>query len=406
MSANGLRVAGGVAKKTGKKAAGATGGLEFHKSKGQHILRNPMVVQSIVDKAGVKPTDVVLEIGPGTGNLTMKLLEKARRVVAVELDPRMVLELQRRVQGTPYAQSLQIIHGDVMKTDLPYFDLCVANIPYNISSPLTFKLLAHRPAFRAAVIMYQHEFAMRLVARPGESMYSRLAVNTQLLARVSHLLKVGKNNFRPPPKVDSSVVRIEPRHPPPPVPLLEWDGMVRLAFGRKNRTLGAAFKGNRTLAALEDNYNTMRALNMAAGGGGGGGGAAAAGSSGGGAAAAAAAGGSGGGGGSAAAAAAPSAWAEALAAAAPMDDSDGEGAAASGDDEGMDLDGGGGGGGGAAARSGGRPGGKGRVSVEFKALIAGVLARNGFDQMRPAKMTQDDFLRLLASFNAEGIHFC
>ena len=65
-------------------------GLEFHKSKGQHILKNPMVVQAIVDKAGVKSTDVVLEIGPGTGNLTMKLLEKAKRVVAVELDPRMV----------------------------------------------------------------------------------------------------------------------------------------------------------------------------------------------------------------------------------------------------------------------------------------------------------------------------
>lgn len=65
--------------------------------------------------------------------------------------------------------------------------------------------------------------------------------------RVSHLLKVGKNNFRPPPKVDSSVVRIEPRHPPPPIPLLEWDGLVRLAFGRKNKTLGAAFRTSRTL---------------------------------------------------------------------------------------------------------------------------------------------------------------
>jgi 16S rRNA A1518/A1519 N6-dimethyltransferase RsmA/KsgA/DIM1 with predicted DNA glycosylase/AP lyase activity len=64
---------------------------------------------------------------------------------------------------------------------------------------------------------------------------------------VSHLLKVGKNNFRPPPKVDSSVVRIEPRHPPPPIPLLEWDGLVRLAFGRKNKTLGAAFRTSRTL---------------------------------------------------------------------------------------------------------------------------------------------------------------
>lgn len=85
---------------------------------------------------------------------------------------------------------LQVIQGDVLKIELPYFDVCVANIPYQISSPLTFKLLAHRPFCRAAVIMFQHEFAMRLVAKPGESNYCRLAVNTQLLARVDHLLKV------------------------------------------------------------------------------------------------------------------------------------------------------------------------------------------------------------------------
>lgn len=84
----------------------------------------------------------------------------------------------------------QVLQGDVLKVDLPYFDVCVANIPYQISSPLTFKLLAHRPSFRAAIIMFQHEFAMRLVAKPGDVSYSRLAVNTQLLARVDHLLKV------------------------------------------------------------------------------------------------------------------------------------------------------------------------------------------------------------------------
>lgn len=95
----------------------------------------------------------MLEIGPGTGNLTMKLLEKAKKVIVIEVDPRMVLELQRRVQGSPYENNLTIIHQDFMKVDLPYFDLCVANIPYQISSPLTFKLLAHRPFFRAAVIM-------------------------------------------------------------------------------------------------------------------------------------------------------------------------------------------------------------------------------------------------------------
>ncbi|KAL0381482.1 UNVERIFIED_CONTAM: Ribosomal RNA small subunit methyltransferase [Sesamum angustifolium] len=193
------------------------GGIPFHKSKGQHILKNPLLVDSIIQKSGIKSTDVILEIGPGTGNLTKKLLEAGKSVIAVELDPRMVLELQRRFQGTPYSSRLKVIQGDVLKCDLPYFDICVANIPYQISSPLTFKLLSHRPLFRCAVIMFQREFAMRLVAQPGDTLYCRLSVNTQLLARVNHLLKVGRNNFRPPPKVDSSVVRIEPRKPLPPL---------------------------------------------------------------------------------------------------------------------------------------------------------------------------------------------
>lgn len=85
----------------------------------------------------------------------------------------------------------QVIQGDILKTELPYFDVCVANIPYQISSPITFKLLSHRPLFRCAVIMFQKEFAQRLVAQPGDSLFCRLSVNTQLLARVFHLLKVG-----------------------------------------------------------------------------------------------------------------------------------------------------------------------------------------------------------------------
>jgi len=244
----------------GGRGAGAAGGLEFKKSFGQHILRNPLVIDQIVQKSGVKPTDVVLEIGPGTGNMTMKLLEAAKRVVAVEADPRMVLELQRRVQGTPYAQQLTIIQGDAMKVDLPYFDLCVANLPYQISSPITFKLLTHRPLFRAAVLMFQREFALRLVAPPGDPQFCRLSANVQLLARVNHLMKVGKNNFRPPPKVESSVVRIEPKNPAPAVDYTEWDGLVRLCFGRKNKTLGAIFKQNGTLSLLEGNYRKFLQL--------------------------------------------------------------------------------------------------------------------------------------------------
>lgn len=237
-------------------------GIHFEKDKGQHILKNPQIVTNMVEKAGLKPTDVVLEVGPGTGNMTVKLLEACQKVVACEVDTRLVAELQKRVQGTPAARKLEVLVGDVLKIDkLPFFDVCVANLPYQISSPFVFKLLLHRPFFRCAILMFQREFAQRLIARPGDKLYCRLSVNTQLLARVSHLLKVGKKNFRPPPKVESSVVRIEPRNPPPPIKYQEWDGLLRLCFTRKNKTLSAIFRTKGVLELLEKNYRIYASLN-------------------------------------------------------------------------------------------------------------------------------------------------
>ena len=291
-----------------------------------------------------------------------------------------VLELQRRVQGTPHAAHLQVIialplcifclvnfdrlasfvqviQGDVLKVQLPYFDLCVANIPYQISSPLTFKLLAHKPVFRAAIIMFQHEFAMRLVAKAADPMYCRLAVNTQLLARVNHLLKVGKNNFRPPPKVDSSVVRIEPRHPPPPVNFLEWDGLVRLCFGRKNKTLGAIFRQSNTLQLLERNFKLYQALSAPT---------------------------------------MPDTSQDTLSAAVSrmatdQPEIDCESVAD------MDMDG--------QSAQGHTSKKNSKYSEEFKARILAVLQDSEYSEKRSAKLCQDDFLQLLSVFNAAGIHF-
>ncbi|XP_077295708.1 putative dimethyladenosine transferase [Arctopsyche grandis] len=236
-------------------------GIMFNKSFGQHILKNPLIITSMLDKSALRSTDVVLEIGPGTGNMTVKILERVKKVIACEIDPRLVAELQKRVQGTPFQPKLQIMVGDVLKTELPFFDICVANIPYQISSPLVFKLLLHRPFFRCAVLMFQREFAHRLVAKPGDKLYCRLSINTQLLARVDLLMKVGKNNFRPPPKVESSVVRIEPKNPPPPINFKEWDGLTRIAFVRKNKTLAAAFKQTATLITLDKNYKVHCSVN-------------------------------------------------------------------------------------------------------------------------------------------------
>ncbi|KAI2799116.1 hypothetical protein RDWZM_004382 [Blomia tropicalis] len=236
-------------------------GIQFNKTFGQHILKNPLVIASMVDKAAVRQGDTVLEVGPGTGNMTVKLLERCKQVVACEVDPRMVAELQKRVQTTPFQSKLKILVGDVLSQDLPFFDLCVANLPYQISSPFVFKLLLHRPFFRCAVLMFQREFAQRLVAKPGDKLYCRLSVNTQLLARVDIIMKVGKNNFRPPPKVESSVIRLEPINPPPDINYKEWDGLLRVCFLRKNKTLSALFRLTSISEMLKNNYKVHCSLN-------------------------------------------------------------------------------------------------------------------------------------------------
>lgn len=249
--------------KSSQNATGVSGAnlVAPNTNLGQHFLKNPAVVASIVAKAAIKPTDVVLEIGPGTGNVTVPLLEQSKRTIAIEYDSRMVREVLKRVEGTPLEQKLQVLQGDALKISWPFFDVMVANVPYQISSGLVFKLLAHRPMFRCAVMMFQEEFALRLTAKPGEALYCRLSVNAQLLAKVDQLLKVGRNNFRPPPKVESRVVRIEPRNPPPPVNFVEWDGMIRLLFNRKNKTLRSVLMTKPTIKMLEENRRTHLSLN-------------------------------------------------------------------------------------------------------------------------------------------------
>ncbi|SCW01473.1 LAFE_0E00386g1_1 [Lachancea fermentati] len=254
-------------KYTGSQSSGSQVAAEKHLSSvfkfntdlGQHILKNPLVAQGIVDKAQIKPSDTVLEVGPGTGNLTVRILEQARKVVAVEMDPRMAAELTKRVHGTAGEKKLEILLGDFMKTELPYFDICISNTPYQISSPLVFKLINQPRPPRVSILMFQREFAMRLLARPGDALYCRLSANVQMWSNVTHIMKVGKNNFRPPPKVESSVVRIEIKNPRPKVDFQEWDGLLRIVFVRKNRTIAAGFKSSTVLEILEKNYKAYLA---------------------------------------------------------------------------------------------------------------------------------------------------
>ncbi|KAG0436870.1 putative dimethyladenosine transferase [Dictyocoela muelleri] len=212
--------------------------VTFNKSKGQHILRNPGIIDKIIEKSHIKPTDTVLEIGGGTGNLTMKLLEKCKKVICYESDERLAAELLKRVNEKKLNHKLHLIVGDVLKHDIPHFDLCVSNIPYKISSVLIFKLLKYH--HKRSILMVQEEFGRRLIARPGNSEYSRLSVTVQLKAKTEILMKVKKNNFNPPPKVESCVVMITPRYPK--VEVMNFDNIVGMCFVRKNKTLKSVLK--------------------------------------------------------------------------------------------------------------------------------------------------------------------
>lgn len=239
---------------------GPTLGLPLNKKFGQHLLKNPGILDKIVDACDLKSTDTVLEIGPGTGNLTVRLCRQAKKVIALDIDPRMAAEVTKRCQHEGHS-NMEGRHGDALRADLPAFDVCAANMPYQISSPFVFRLLAHRPMWRCAVLMFQKEFAERLIAEPNHPKYSRLAVNTRLFCKVTSVCKVAPGSFNPPPQVDSMVVRMVPRETPIDVNFREWDGLMRICFTRKRKTMQAQFKPPSVMNMLESNYKTWCSLN-------------------------------------------------------------------------------------------------------------------------------------------------
>ncbi|XWS33810.1 hypothetical protein CRYUN_Cryun22dG0114800 [Craigia yunnanensis] len=224
--------------------------LYLYKSRGQHLLTNTRILDAIVRRSNLRPTDTVLEIGPGTGNLTVKLLAAAKKVVAIEIDKRMVDVLRERVSEKGLQDRLHVICKDAMKAEFPQFDLVVANIPYGISSPLVAKLVYGGNPFRSATLLLQKEFARRLLAKPGDSEFNRLAVNVKLVADVEFVMDVSKREFLPCPKVDSTVVIIRPKAEVPDVNLDEWWAFTRTCFSKKNKTLGAMFKQKKNVIEL------------------------------------------------------------------------------------------------------------------------------------------------------------
>lgn len=182
-----------------------------HQKLGQHFLIDGTVALREIGYASLQPDDVVLEIGPGKGILTRLLARYATQVIAIEIDKKLVQEL-----SVLLPKNVRLIHGDALEVDyqtLPKFTKIVANLPFQISSPITFKILQY--PFTKAILIYQKDFADRMIAHAGGKEYSRLSVGIYYKAYCRILETIPKNCFSPQPKVESCIVELIPREKPP-----------------------------------------------------------------------------------------------------------------------------------------------------------------------------------------------
>jgi 16S rRNA (adenine1518-N6/adenine1519-N6)-dimethyltransferase len=178
---------------------------------GQHFLTDTNIAYREIEYADLQPDETVLEIGPGHGVLTKILAKKAAHVIAIELDTKLVDELQNTMP-----KNVQIVQGDACKldfTEIPRFTKIVANLPFQISSEITFKLLSYQ--FDKAVMMYQKDFANRMVAQQGTKIYGRLSVGVFYKTLCRILERVPRNCFSPRPQIDACIVELLPRQKPP-----------------------------------------------------------------------------------------------------------------------------------------------------------------------------------------------
>ncbi|AEG19297.1 16S rRNA (adenine(1518)-N(6)/adenine(1519)-N(6))-dimethyltransferase RsmA [Methanobacterium paludis] len=183
--------------------------IRLDKRKGQNYLVNKTVLSKIITNAELSSEDTVLEIGAGIGTLTIPLAKRVRHVFAVEQDSKVAEVLIERLEDLGVS-NVNVIVGDATKMEFPEFNKVVSNLPYKISSPITFKLLKNK--FDFAILMYQREFADRMVAKAGEKNYSRLSVMMHFCSKVEFLFEVSKDSFFPKPKVSSAVIKLTPKN--------------------------------------------------------------------------------------------------------------------------------------------------------------------------------------------------
>ena len=223
---------------------------------GQHFLHDQGILRRIVETVSPQPGERIVEIGPGEGALTLPLLRAAGRMTAIELDRDLIEPLREKTRGVG---DLRIINADVLTVDFTALAdgsklRIVGNLPYNISTPILFHCLDHAAAIHDMHFMLQKEVVDRMAAPPGSKTYGRLSVMLQLRCGVEPLLHVPPSAFRPPPKVESAVVRLVPLSsdalPDADAKLL--GNIVRAAFGQRRKTMSNSVSEFATAGDLAD----------------------------------------------------------------------------------------------------------------------------------------------------------
>ena len=204
--------------------------IRLDKNKSQNYLIDNNKLDKIISIADIGVDEVILEIGAGIGTMTIPMAEKALRVIAIEKDPVIADILRQRLVQEKIA-NVEVICDDALKIDFPDFDKVVSNLPYQISSPVTFKLLEYD--FKKAILMYQYEFARRMNAKVDSREYSRLSVALYFRADISIVDTLSPACFVPQPKVNSAVIELVPRRN---VEVNEcFDDVVRALFQHRNK---------------------------------------------------------------------------------------------------------------------------------------------------------------------------
>lgn len=212
-------------------------GFSFKKSLGQNFLIDPNILRNIVSHANLTKESAAIEIGPGIGALTEHLAREAGKVVAFEIDQRLLPVLDDTL--SPY-NNVEIIHGDILEANVlqmfeerlsDYKDvMVVANLPYYVTTPILLKLLMDRLPIRGMVVMMQKEVADRITASPGTKAYGSLSIAIQYYMKAEVAMTVPKAVFMPQPNVDSAVIKLT-RHETPPVQVIDEDFLFKVSRG-------------------------------------------------------------------------------------------------------------------------------------------------------------------------------